>query len=79
MTKSKLADRVMGNRHVGGCCAHENHMGAKPRPYSPPKRKKKAKKSNLDISPPSKKYERALREEEQDMANYRALVEARYT
>ena len=68
-------DRVHGNRHVGGCCGHEKQL--KPRPPSRSPRGKKQKKT-IVISP-SRRYEKISAEREEEFANYRSLVEQRFT
>ena len=65
-------DRVMGNRHVGGCCGGDR--SSKPRPpssRSPPRTKKR----KYAVISPTRKFEKAAAEREEDFTNYRNLVE----
>ena len=75
-------DRVLGNRHVGGCCGHEK--AAKPRPphssRSPPHKKPTKRRQQVQVVlSPSRKHQQMAQEREEEFANYRNLVEQRFT
>ena len=78
---TKEIDRVHGNRHVGGCCGHEPSQ--KPRPpgsRSPPRRLTKKRTHNVPVViSPQRKFEQFKLEREEEFANYRGLVEQRFT
>ena len=69
-------DKVHGNRHVGGHCGHEHAKKPRPPSRSPPP--KKIKKRTIVISP-ARRHEKLNAEREEEFANYRSLVEQRFT
>lgn len=75
-----IHDEVKGNRHVGGCCGHDIEKPSKPRPphSSRSPRHYRKKKKQVVISP-SRKFEKANADREEEMDNYRKLVENRFS
>ena len=77
---TKEQDRVLGNRHVGNAWCQSAWQ--KPRPpgsRSPPRRLTKRARNIPVVISPQRKFEQFKLEREEEFANYRSLVEQRFT